>query len=259
MTTLLQLKNEVQAAGPFDTVTLSSGRITLWINQAQFWFNSKRRWSYLETAVTFATVSGQADYVVVGTSPVVTDFGQLIDISHNQANAGTTFLKLRYMPQQDFDDVLGAAGATPGIPIFYTLRGGAPQTTSATILAGGNQRLSVWPVMNYVGSARMAYFRSVASTQLTADTDVSIVPEEWQSALVWKAASIGMAMKGAMIESGNLAQMAEEIASQAVAADSIARRGDQTPQDQPVMPPTIPPNPSAGANPANSPYGIRVA
>jgi hypothetical protein len=259
MTTFVQLQTEVQATGPFDTTAASSGRIKLWLNQAQHWFLSKRRWSFLETAVTVASVSGQADYVLAGTAPVVTDFGQMIDVQHNQANGGTTFVKLMFLPQQEFDNMLAVAGATPGIPIFYTIRGGAPQTTSATILAGGNQRLSVWPVMNYIGSLKIAYFRSVGATQLTADTDISIIPEEWQPALIFRAAGMGLISKGAVLQGQSLLSSAEEIAAQAVAADSVARRGDFAPEDQPVLPPTIPPNPSAGANPANSPYGSRAA
>ncbi len=259
MTTFVQLQTEVQATGPFDTTTASAGRIKLWLNQAQHWFLSKRRWSFLESAVTVASVSGQADYVLLGTSPIVTDFGQLVDVQHNQANAGTTFLKLNFLDQQTFDEMLGAAGPTAGIPIFYTIRGGAPQTTSATILAGGNQRLSLWPVPNYIGSLKIAYFRSVGSTQMTADTDISIVPEEWQPALIWRAAGMGLITKGAVLQGQSVMQQAEELVAQAVAADSVARRGDEPPEDQPVMPPTIPANPNAGANPANSPYGVRVA
>src|SRR4051812_37690819 len=106
MTTFLQLQTELQAVGPFDTTAASAGRLKLWLNQAQHWLLSKRRWSFLESATTVASVSGQADYVLLGTSPVVTDFGQLIDVQHNQANAGTTFLKLRFLPQQEFDDML---------------------------------------------------------------------------------------------------------------------------------------------------------
>lgn len=255
MTTFLQLQTEVQAIGPFDTTAASTGRLKLWLNQAQHWFLSKRRWSFLETTVTVASVSAQADYVLLGTSPVVTDFGQMIDVQHNQANAGTTFLKLTALPQQAFDNMFAAAGATPGIPIFYTIRGGTPQTTSATILASGNQRLSLWPVPNYIGSLKIAYFRSVGSTQMTADTDISIVPEEWQPALIARAAGWGLVTKGAVLQGQSLMSAAEEIAAQAVAADSIARLGDQPPEEQPKIAETLPPNPSAGANPANSPYG----
>jgi hypothetical protein len=94
-TTYLQIRNEIAAIGPFDTAAQTT-RVGLWANDAQHWFLSKRRWSFLETSATVASVSGQADYVLAGTSPIVTDFGQLIDISHNQANAGTTFVKLRF-------------------------------------------------------------------------------------------------------------------------------------------------------------------
>jgi hypothetical protein len=257
-TTYLQIRNEIAAIGPFDTAAQTT-RVGLWANQAQHWFLSKRRWSFLETSATVASISGQADYVLAGTSPIVTDFGQLIDISHNQANAGTTFVKLRYLDQQTFDDVLGVAGATPGIPIFYTIRGGAPQTTSATIVGGGSQKLSVWPVMNFVGALHAAYFRSVAGCQMTADTDVSIVPEEWLPAIITRAAGYGLTTKGQVLQGQELMQLADQLAAQAVQADTIARRGDEPPEDQATVGTNQPPNPNAGGNPPNSPYGWRAA
>lgn len=259
MTTFGAMQTEVQATGPFDTTTASSGRLALWINQAQHWFLSKRRWSFLEVRAIVASISGTATYVLTGTSPVVTDFDQLISISHNQANAGTTFLKLRYLDQQTFDDIIGAAGATPGIPVFYTLRGGTAQTTGATILSAGNQAVDLWPVPNYVGSLRINYFRSVASCEMAITTDVPIVPVPYHQAIIMRAAGQGLASKGALSQAQSMNQYAEELAQQAIAADSVARRGDEPPEDQPVMPGAIPPSPQAGANPANSPYQFRAA
>lgn len=257
-TTFLQIQNEITAIGPFSTSDQTT-RVPLWANQSVQWFLSKRRWSILETAVTVASVSGQADYVLLGTSPIVTDFGQLIDVSHNQANAGTTFVKLRYLDQQTFDDILGVAGATPGIPIFYTIRGATPQTTSATILGGGNQRLSCWPVMNFIGSLRVSYFRSIASCAMTATSDVSIIPEEWLPAVIMRAAGYGLMTKGQVLQGQELMSTADQLAQQAVETDTIARRGDPPPEQQSTVGTALPPNPAAGANPANAPYGWRAA
>lgn len=259
MTTFAEMQTEVQAVGPFDTTAASAGRIKLWLNQAQHWFLSKRRWAFLETSVTVASVSGQADYVLVGTAPIVTDFGQMINITHNLVNAGTNLEDLDFINQQDFDRKFAIIGTLAGPPLFYTIRGGAPQTTSATILAGGSQKLTVWPVPNYIGSFQMKYFRNVASCQMTAGTDISIVPEEWQPALIARAAGWGLVTKGAVLQGQSLMSAAEEIAAQAVSADSVARHGDILPEDQPMTPPTMPPNPAAGSNPANSPYGFRAA
>lgn len=242
----------------FDTTTAASGNTKIWTNWGQHWFLTARRWSELETIVTVASVSGQADYVVIGTSPIVTDFDGMIDVRHNLANAGTTFAKLRYLQQQDFDDYFAVAGATPGIPVFYTLRGGAPQTTSATILSGGNQALSVWPVPNYIGSFRVSYFRSVASCEMTADTDVSIVPVQYQQAIVHKATAIGLAIKGQMIPSNVHEQLANEILQKAIAADSMQRTGDMSAENRPQIADRLPPS-TALASPALSPYGFGTA
>jgi hypothetical protein len=243
----------------FDTTTASSGRTKLWTNWAQHWFLSKRKWSFLETVVTVASVSGTADYVLAGTAPIVTDFDGLIDARHNLANAGATFAKLRYMQQQDFDDCLAVAGATPGIPVFYTLRGGTPQTTSATILSSGNQALSVWPVPNYIGSFKLAYFRSVASCEMTADTDVSIVPLQYQQAVVARAVAYGLATKDQMIQSNVMQGLADNLVAEAIAADTMQRTGDQNAETRPQIQDRMPPTPAIGANPALLPYGYGTA
>jgi hypothetical protein len=258
-TTYLSMQTEVAAIGPFSTTTATTGRIKLWLNQSQQWFLGGRRWSFLEASQTVASVSGQAPYTLVGASAIVTDFAQLIDVQHNLANASANFAKLRYLKQQDFDDMFAITGATPGPPIFYTIRGGTPVSSSASVVPGGLQQLVVWPVPNYIGSFKLSFFRNAASIAMTADSDLSLVPDEYVNALIWKAAAIGLTGKGQMIQAGQLEQMASEIRAQAVAADSIARNGDFPPEDQPTTPPSIPPNPAAGANPQNSPYGVRAA
>lgn len=257
-TTFLQIQNEITAIGPFDTAAQTT-RVPLWANQAVQWFLSKRRWSILEAAVTFASVSGQADYVLAGTAPVVTDFGQMIDLQHNQANGGTTFVKLQYLDQQTFHRITAVAGATVGIPIFYTIQGGAPQTTSATILGGGNQRATVWPIQGYIGSFHASYFRSVASCQMTATTDVSIIPEEWLPAVIMRAAGYGLLTKGQVLQGQELMTLADQLAQQAIESDTVARRGDPAPEDQSTVGTAQPANPAAGASPGNTPYGWRAA
>lgn len=255
--TFLTMQNELQSIGPFDTGAATGGRLKLWLNQAQHWFLTKREWSFLESRTTFATVSGQADYVLLGTSPVVTDFASFISVTHNQANAGTTFVKLREMQQQDFDDVFSAAGATPGIPLFYTIRGGTATTTSATTLSGGNQIMSVWPVMNFIGSAKLGYVRSVASCEMTADTDLCIIPVQYQPAVIWKAASIGLNSRGALAQGAALGQAAEEVLAEAVAFDTPARMSDLPAGIRPEAPAQLPPLPGS-ANLQQSPYGVAI-
>jgi hypothetical protein len=52
-------------------------------------------------------------------------------------------------------------------------------------------------VPNYVGSFKLSFFRNAASIAMTADTDLSLVPDEYVNALIWKAAAIGLTGKGA--------------------------------------------------------------
>jgi hypothetical protein len=245
--TLLAIKTEVGAS--FDTVAASSGRVTTFINDAVTEILAMRRWSWLESLGTFASVSGQADYVLVGTSPVVTDFDTMISVRHNQAAAGTTFPKLNFMKQQQFDELLGAAGATPGIPIFYTIRGGAAQATSGAVLAGGFQTLSVWPVPNFVGSFKVSYVRQMGAIELAADTDIPLPPAGFRAAITDLAISIGKARTDQLIASNVAGARADAALQRLVAADILNRTGD--PQDPVDLPPNAPPVSGPGA----SPYG----
>lgn len=249
--TYLSLYTEV--ANNFDTQ--STTRVKAWVNDAVSEIISRRRWSWLETLVTVASVSGQADYVLVGTSPVVTDFDTMISVRHNQANAGTTFVKLQFLKQQDFDDLVAPAGATPGIPIYYTIRGGAPQTTSGAVLAGGSQTLSVWPVPNYIGSFKISYFRSVGTVEMTADSDIPILPVQFRNAIELLALGIGKGKTDQLIASNVAMSNAETAISALIRADTANRTGDPSEDDTPSIGTRLPPNPGAGADPGNSPYG----
>jgi hypothetical protein len=248
--------DEVQAVGPFDTTARSTGRIGLWVNDASDWWIGSRLWAWRETTTTVASVSGSGSYVLTGTSPIVTDFaGVLIDVTHSIANATPNNApKLRFWQQQDFDDVFSVTGATAGPPLFYTLRGGAPKTTSATIVPGGEQQLSVWPVPNYIGQFALRYFRNVDSCRMTADTDVSLIPQQHLSAIIAKAAGWGLITKGAVLQGQSLVSAAEEMLQAAIALDEQARTGDRPAGERPMFPQQVQPNP-ANTAPRMTPYG----
>lgn len=245
--TLLAIQTEVGAS--FDTVTASSGRVTTFINDAVIEICAMRRWSWLESLGTFASVSGQADYVLAGTAPVVTDFDTIISVRANQAAGGTTFPKLNFMKQQEFDELVGAAGATPGIPVFYTIRGGAPQVTSGAVVAGGSQTLSVWPVFNYIGSVKASYFRQTGAIEMSAAGDIPLPPAGFRAAITDLAISIGKARTDQLIASNVAGARADAALQRLVAADVLNRTGD--PQDPVDLPPNAPPV----SGPGSSPYG----
>lgn len=249
--TFLTLYSEV--ANNFDTQTTT--RVKAWVNDAVSEIISRRRWSWLETLATVASISGTADYVLVGTAPVVTDFDTMISVRHNQAAAGTTFVKLQYLNQQAFDDLVAPAGATPGIPIYYTIRGGAAQSTSGAILAGGNQTLSVWPVPNYIGSFKIAYFRSVGSVEMAADSDIPLPPVQFRNAIELLALAIGKGKTDQLIASNVAMSNAEAAIGSLLRADTVNRTGDPSEDDTPTVAGRMPANPNAGADPGNSPYG----
>lgn len=254
-TTLLNALDEIQAGGPFSTTARSAGRLTRWFNDAQDWFIGARLWAWRETTTVVASVSGTGTYVLTGTTPIVTDFSVMISVTHSIAAANASNApKLRFLSQQDFDDWFAVTSATAGPPIFYTLRGGTPKTTSATIVSGGEQLLSVWPVPNYIGSFSLRYFRSVDSCHLSADTDVTLVPQRFVPALIARATAYGLATTGTLGNSKELNAFAEEMLAQAIREDEQARFGDKAPGERPTMSGQLPADPSQ-SDPRVTPYG----
>lgn len=241
----------------FDSQVNNSSRLKMWVNDAVNEIASRRRWSWLESLVTVASVNGQLDYTLVGSSAIVPDMDTMISVSHNSVVSGTTYQKLVWKQQQDFDDELGNALTNTGIPVYYTLRGGTPASTSGAVLAGGFQRLSIWPSPGFTGSLQIKYFRTIAAIEMTADSDVPFPPQQFRQAIVLLAIARGKAVTDQLIASNVAAQQAEAVLGPLVAADT-ANRGDDPPPDQrPVISRgPIPPSPSSGANPGMNPYGL---
>jgi hypothetical protein len=79
-------------------------------------------------------------------------------------------------------------------PAFYTVGGGAPEASAAAGVAGGVQRLSVWPapVSASAGALQVRMSRGVGTMELSADTDVPILPTRHHYALVEGAISLGL-------------------------------------------------------------------
>lgn len=243
--TFLTLYSEVSTS--FDTVALSSGRVKTWTNDAVSQICAMRRWSWLESVGIFPSVVAQADYVLVGTGALVTDFDTKIDVRHNQAASGTTFPKLNELKQPAFDDLVGAAAAT-GTPKFYTIRGGAAAATSGAVVTGGLQTLSVWPVPSYIGSFKVSYHRSLASIEMVADGDIPLPPPQFRQAICSLALSIGKSRTDQFIASTQAAAAAEQLLQALAQADVLSRGGD------PNTPIQLPPTPPV-TSPQQTPYG----
>lgn len=167
--------------------TANKGRAQLAGNAAYQEFMSARQWSFREiTLASLPLSAGTAKYVLAGTSPILTDFDGLIDVGL-EMNTGGEVRPLLEAAQSDFDRWFGHQ-KTNAEPAVYCVRGGAAAASSATMLAGGQQQLQVSPppvaTADHGQALQIAYFRSVASMELSGDADIPLLPAQYHYALV---------------------------------------------------------------------------
>ena len=188
------LKTAVEVDGGFPSVDATT-RIGQWVNAAYNDILGRRGWSWRESAPTaVALVASQEAYALTGTAPVVPDFGGMIEVLMELSTNGAR-VKLKPCDQQTYDDIT-AHSRDNGVPAIYTVNGGAPATTSATVTAGGQTQLRVWPVPLATATngqqLLIRYFRGVGTVQLSANGDIPLLPVEFHDAIVLRACARGL-------------------------------------------------------------------
>lgn len=187
-----------EVANQFDTN--STSRVKLWVNAAIHDIMARRGWSWAEAKpAAVALVAGQENYVVAGSgSSVLTDFGGVIDVALTLTSGGIR-VPMIGCAASTFDIYSGPSRVN-GSPRFYTLSGGAPDTTSAAVRAGGKQELLVWPTPTANSGEGthllVRHYRSTASVELTADADIPILPAEDHYAIILGAIVNGYGANG---------------------------------------------------------------
>lgn len=186
--------------------TSAQARAKLAVNAAYHEWLGARQWSYRESSTTtIALVASQQNYVLAGTSPVIPDYDGLIDVVL-EMSAGVMRRALTEMQQADFDRVFGHV-TTSAEPAVYCVRGGTPAGTSAAVVSGGQQQLALAPpplaTATHGEKLTLRYFRHLGSVEMTADSDVPILPGQYHYALVlggnaYLAEAIGNVQKAAM-------------------------------------------------------------
>lgn len=240
-----------EVANYFDAQAVT--RAKLWTNEAYHDVLSRHRWTCLESRTAFATVAAQQDYVLSGTAPVVPDYDGVITVEHNDAAAGLKFKTLREFLIDDFNDLFGFAGATAGIPIAYCITGATPAANAAAVKAGGEVVLRLINVPPYVGTCRFHYWRSAASIELTADTDIPIVPVQYHRMIIDLATAIGLEAESQAQEAAPIRARAERAIDAWNSADELLR---PTPRNmRPNVAKNQPSNPATGDPKQSPPYG----
>jgi hypothetical protein len=163
-------------------------------NEALHDILKRRSWSFLRSTTTVPLVAGQRGYTVLGTTPVVTDFGSPISVTLEQT-ASQSRKKLPRVDEQLFEDLTGHSYVN-GVPIMWSFQGGTANTTSATIVQGGQQQIVLAPPPTAAAGQGVniiiRYWRSLASCEMTADTDIPILPAQYHGMLVQRACSIAL-------------------------------------------------------------------
>jgi hypothetical protein len=185
---------------------------------------SHRPWSWrVVTSNAVALTASQQAYQLTGTSPITPDFGGLIDVQLEITASGAR-KTLTGADQQVFDD-LAAHSRVNGVPSVYTVSGGAPQTTSAAVLSGGNQQLLLWPIPTAAAgqgvNVFLRYWRSLASVELSADSDKPIIPVAHHAIIVEYAVAYGYTILGLTQQAQGFLALANQRLERMVMEDEL--------------------------------------
>lgn len=222
-----------------------TARVKRWANWAQHDILSRYDWSFRESSATFTTIIGQDAYTIIGATPVIPDFAGQISWDVNISANATAYVPLAEMPQTIFDRLnIVTANGTPAI---YTLRGGAAQTTSGAVRAGGAQTIEFFPTPDDTYTIRANYYRAADSVEMTADSDVPLVPVRLQPAIVMLATAIGFELENQADAAVPLRRAAEQIIAEAISQQQRMRRGGGTPSLDAAPTPAYPPQPAPQA------------
>jgi hypothetical protein len=210
--------------------TANQGRCKMAVNWSYHEWLAARQWSYREsTTASIALTAGVKTYVLLGTSPVVPDFDGLISVGLEMNTGGSIDPMFEFL-QPDFDRFT-ARMITNGEPTFYCLRGGTPSATSATINQGGQQVIQITPpplaTADHGQALKLAYFRSVASMEMTADTDIPLLPAQYHPALILGANAYMSEAIGNVQKAAAWRQLFQQRIAEAIKSDEGMRGRDR--------------------------------
>lgn len=169
-------------------------RAKVWVNAAYQEFLVRRKWSFLETtSAAVPLVASQQTYVLLGATPVVADFNGMISAELELTASGAR-VPIREMDPQTYVTCTSHSRVI-AVPAFWTIVGGTAQAAAASVLSGGTQALSLWPIPIATAgngvNVFLRYDRSAAGIEMSATSDTPIIPVQHHFALVHGAAAIG--------------------------------------------------------------------
>jgi hypothetical protein len=143
--------------------TTTRNRVKEWINMGQDDFVTRELWPFRETTGTLSLVQSTQEY------DLSTNFSDMDEANIvSVALQGASQAKLTYMPfnqlrasRPDFDY------DAEGVPRLYYIKGGS---------------IGFWPVPNSAYSVAIDYYK--LPTELSGDSDTSIIPKAYRQALI---------------------------------------------------------------------------
>lgn len=189
-----------------------------------------REWSFREiTVASIALSAGVAKYTIAGTTPVIPDFDGMISVGL-EMNTGGEVHPLAELRQDDFDRYFGHVKVN-STPAVYCIRGGAAAGSAAAVVAGGQQQLQLSPppvnTADNGQALQLSYFRSIASIEPSANTDIPLIPVQFHYALIVGGHSYMAAMIGSTQKAAIYRQLFRERMTEAAASDMGSRLRDR--------------------------------
>lgn len=159
--------NVLSLLGKSDATT--SNRVTNWINLGQSDFILRELWPFRETTGTLATVAGTQEYDL-STNFSTLDEQNILAVSIQGSNSR----KLIYWPynqlREDYPDFDEEA---QGVPERYYIKSG---------------QIGFWPAPNDAYTVAIDYYK--IPTELSSDSDQTIIPVNYREALMHYALSL---------------------------------------------------------------------
>lgn len=164
------------------------GRVTMWINQAyQDYQNERFNWEYLRSSqllgqgVSFATIAGQAEY----------------ELGTGAGTVGVAATDFASWVKRSFRDQTTTAGVQDQIPLAWisydawrnAYAMGSLQTVTTrpvAIAVGPNNSICVGPYPTSTYTLTGDFYLSPRTMAANTDTP-SVIPVQFQSAIIWKA------------------------------------------------------------------------
>lgn len=172
--------------GNFTPNNSSTQRDAMFANIAYHDVLSARRWSYLETTGSITLVAGTRGYVLLGTSPSLTDCDGVFDVTL-VLTAAASGIRIPFCSPQMFNTCFSHV-FTNSQPSMWSIMGGTAATTPSAVVSGGQQLLTLnYPPSAVAGSGvslTCRYWRSASSIEMSASTDVPILPANMHDLIV---------------------------------------------------------------------------